>query len=149
MHYLATILLLVPTLAFASGAEDTEFHGRTAGGKLVKITFVEDGQPWSKRNFIYGSKTFGALAFCWAEKINEVRQSFLCTSSRGASATLTYVIVPQPEGSTRSEYKKIARLAKLGDGSQRGDGTLEAVYVCKRGCSPSVPRYVFEVTKHD
>jgi len=149
MRNLTAVLLLFPALALASGAEDTEFHGQTASGALVKVKFVEDGQPWSKRNFIYGSKTVKAFAFCWAERINEVRQSFVCASSRGASAALTYAVVQKPEGSARSEYKQIARLAKLGDGSQRGDGTLEAVYVCKSGCSASTPTYIFEVTKYD
>ena len=149
MHLRTVILLFAPSVALAAGAEDTEFYARTSAGTLIKAIFMEDGQPWSKRNFIYGSKASGSFAFCWTEKVNEVRQSFVCAPSRGAGVNLTYTLVQNPDTVATSEYKQLTRLAKLGDGTQRGDGTLEAVYACKSGCSSSVPRFVFEVTKYD
>ena len=149
MHVRTAAILLAPSLALAAGAEDTEFYGRTSAGTLIKATFKEDGRPWSKGNFVYGSKASGSFAFCWTERVNEVRQSFVCAPSQGATASLVYAAVQDPDPVATSEYKQLARLAKLGDGTQRGDGTLEAVYVCKSGCSSSVPRYVFEVTKYD
>lgn len=149
MRLCTAFFFLAPAVALAAGAEDTEFYGRTAAGTIVKVAFMEDGQPWSKTNLIYGSKVSGAFAFCWSEKINEIRQSFVCAPSRGATANLTYAVIQNPSPVVMSEYKRLARIAKLGDGTQRGDGTLEAVFACKSGCTSSVPRYVFEVTKYD
>lgn len=157
MRHLTLCFLVLPSVACALGVEDTEFYGLLEMDKVLKISFVDDPQPWSRQRPVYGSQSTAPFSFCWSEAVGEIRQSFVCAASRGAKPVLVYGVlgspgkVPKYNASTPAgqEYRSIAGKQKLGDGTKRGDGTLEAIYECKVGCSASVPRYIFEVAKYD
>ena len=150
-------LFLVPTLCFALGAEQVEFFGFGDNAELVQLSFKEDPQDWSGRNFIYGTSESGALSFCWTTRVNEVPIQFLCTSSKGNKPTLIYEALPisdqgahPPKGTPyEAEYKKLARKAKLGTGKKRGNGTVLAIYECTHRCSPGVPQRLYKVGRFD
>lgn len=154
---LILLLLLLPAVCHALGAEDTEFYARTRAGQVLRLKFVEDPQPWSGQNFIYGAAGTRSLSLCWSEKLNEVRKSFVCTTARGAAPALIYELLGTPDKAPTyndqspqaAEYRAIAGKARLGKGTERGDRVLEAIFVCKQGCSPEVPRYIYEVSTYD
>ncbi len=150
-------LLCMPALCAALGAEDTEFYGSSSNGRLLVLRLVSDPQPWSRQNFIYGAQGSDKLALCWSQRVNEVRKAFVCTTSKGTEPALVYELLGSldrppsyrdqtPQG---AEYRAIAAKAKLGDGTKRGHGTLEAIYFCKAGCTPEVPKHLYEVAKYD
>lgn len=157
MHLLALYLLLVPSLACALGAEDTEFFGLIETNTILKIAFVEDPQPWSKQHPIYGSPNSKPFSFCWVELLGQDRQCFTCANSRGSKPNVSYRILGSPNQSPKynaqtpagQEYLSITKKEGFGNGAKRGDGKLEAIYDCKTGCAAGVPRYIFEVAKYD
>ena len=155
---IATFLMLSATpLCHALGADDVEFYGRLTNNRILQLHFVQDPKPWSKNNFVYGSSENSKLALCWSERINEVRNLFVCTVAKGSAPSLVYELLGSPgrKPSFRSqrpegkEYRAISTKARLGDGTRRGNGILEAVYICKTGCDSSTPRHLYEVSKYD
>lgn len=148
-HSVLLVLLLVPAPAMALGAEDVRFYGKLGNGELVRIGFLDDPQPWTGNAFLYGSPTPAAFRYCWGHAVDETPVSFECTSERGGAPTLIYKAVAPATGKPTAEYRAIARKAKLGDGSRRGDGTLLHVYECAVGCLPALPRRLFEVGMFD
>lgn len=157
LRLLAVSLLCIPTLCAALGAEDTEFYGNLSSGQLVKLRLVGDPQPWSRQNFIYGAQGSAKLGMCWGQRVNEIRKSFVCTTSQGAEPALIYEYLGSPDRPPTygdrtpqgTEYRANAAKARLGDGTKRGHGTLEAIYYCKAGCTPETPRFLYEVAKYD
>lgn len=63
VHFFLALSLL-PPLAFAAGAEDTEYLGLNPNNQLVRLKFVSDPASWSNSNFIYGSMKHRKLRYC-------------------------------------------------------------------------------------
>lgn len=156
MRSFACLLLLVPTLCAALGAESTLFVGFGEGGKLVQLMYKDDTQDWSDGP-LYGSFEPGALAFCWDTKVNEVPTKFSCTSSKEGKPLVVYDALPIPPNGAHpprgapyaDEYKKLSQKAKLGNGTERGDGIVLTIYKCSRGCSSAVPPRLYKVGMYD
>jgi hypothetical protein len=157
LSFLAGSLLFIPLYCAALGAEDTEYYGNLSNGQLLRLRLVSDPQPWSRQNFIYGAQGSTKLALCWNQRVNEVRRSFVCTSSRGIEPALVYELLGSPDRPPSygdqtlqgAEYRAIAAKAKLGNGTKRGHRTLEAIYSCKSGCTSETPKFLYEVATFD
>ncbi len=157
MRILSALLFLVPAICHALGAEDIEFYAMSAAGQVVMLKFIEDPKPWSRQNVVYGASGTKSLSLCWVERTNEVRRAFVCTASKGTAPTLVYEILGSADQTPKyddkspqaAEYRAIAGKARLGKGTERGDGVLEAIYVCKVGCNPDLPRHIYEIAKYD
>lgn len=149
---------LLPQLAFASAAEDIDFYALQSNHQILKIQFLDNPQPWSNHQFVYGSKQLKPFTVCWVDRLKEQRQHFSCSPAKGEKSNLVYRVVGHPEEKAPSfadttpaavVYQHAAKIAGLGDGNKLGDGTLLAIYECQQGCSKSLPRYVFEVAHLD
>ena len=97
MRHITLFLFLLPSAACALGVEDTEFYGLLEKNKVLKLSFVEDPQPWSKQRPIYASQSTAPFSFCWSETVGEVRKSFSCAANRGSKPTLVYGALGSPE----------------------------------------------------
>ena len=150
-------LLLAPSLASAVGAEDTRYFGRNQAGGLVRLDFLTDPESWAGEGSVYGSRSVAVLAFCSFVLRPDVADELHCASARGQPATVVYRALasaddapafdaPTEEG---ARYRSIAREAKLGNGDARGDATLVRILACAKGCTPAVPRQLFEVAIYD
>ena len=150
-------LLLAPLQAAAVGAEDTGYFGRNQAGGLVRLDFLTDPESWAGEGSVYGSRSVAALAFCSLVLRPDVADELHCAPARGQPATVVYRALASgddapafsertPEG---ARYRSIAREAKLGNGDRRGDGTLVRILACTQGCTPAVPRQLFEVALYD
>ncbi len=150
-------LLCCPLACVALGADDTVFYGNLSNGQLLRLQFLSGPQPWSQQNFIYGAQASARLGLCWSLRVNEVRRSFVCTSTKGAAPELIYELLGSPDRPPTyadrtpqaAEYRAIAAKAKIGNGTKRGHGTLQAIYSCKSGCSPEAPKFLYEVANYD
>jgi len=78
-RFLPPLLWMAPVTCLARGAEDTEYYGNSASGQIHRLRLVEDPQPWSKQNFVYGASGTNWLSLCWSERVKEIRKSFVCT----------------------------------------------------------------------
>jgi hypothetical protein len=149
--------LLAPLLAcsgaVAATAEQTEFHAWTPQAGPIKVVFFGDPQPWSEGAHLFGSRDDRRFAWCWAPVRGGTPLSFKCTPGRGMPAAIVWRYL-RPLGGPpahddnsplSAEYRRIARAARIGDGTHTGDGTWVATFTCRQGCRPGVPRYVFEV----
>lgn len=150
-------ILLAPTLCFALGAEDTEFHGVLDSGKQVRLQFKDDPQGGHERSFVYGTPAPGPLFRCWVTRVNEVPSQFSCSQTQGSKPQVVYDALPIPPQGAHpptgtpyaEEYRKLARQAPLGSGAVRGDGVVLTVYRCSVGCSSQTPPRLYEVGKFD
>ncbi len=157
LRFVLSIVLFVPLLCTALGAEDAEFYGNLPNGQVLRLRLLSDPQPWARQNFIYGAQSSAKLAFCWVERVNEVRKAFVCTSSKGTEPTLVYQLLGSPDRPPSygdqtpqaAEYRVIAARAKLGNGTKRGHGALEAIYACRAGCAQEAPKFIYEVSRYD
>lgn len=153
MNHVTATLLLVPSLCFALGAEDTAFYGIQSGGGLVKLSLVEPPPKELTGKWVYGSPSHPSLRYCWIKRIGEVPSKLLCVSKMVVGPpTVIYEVVQRVEGVGRvpvAEYRNIARRANLGSGKRRGDGTLKLIYECREGCSNDVPPRLYDVATYD
>ncbi len=151
------LLLLAPLNASAVGAEDTRYFGRNQAGALVQLDFLTDPESWAGGGLVYGSRSVAALSFCSFVSRPEAGDEMHCSPARGEPATVVYrgldtgddapvYDAPTAEG---ERYRSIAREATLGNGDARGDATLVRILACSRGCTPAVPRQLFEVAIYD
>jgi hypothetical protein len=149
--------LASPGIASAVGADQTEFYAWSPGNGPIKVVFYGDPQPWSEGAHLFGSRDDKRFAWCWAPVRGEVPLSFKCASKRGQPAEFVWRYQRPLDGTPSfddnspiaAEYRRIARAAKIGNGKHRGDGTWIATFVCRQGCGPGVPRYVYEVAHYD
>lgn len=147
----------LPGAAAAVGADQTEFYAWAPGGGLVKVVFYGDPQAWSDGAHLFGSRDDKRFSWCWAPVRGEMPLSFNCTSQRGRPAEIVWRYLRPLDGTPSfddntpiaAEYRRIARAARIGNGKRRGDGAWIATFVCRQGCGPGVPRYVFEVAHYD
>ena len=150
-------LLLAPLQAAAVGAEDTRYFGRNQAGGLVQLGFLTDPESWAGEGSVYGSRSVAALAFCSFVLRPDVADELHCAPARGQPATVVYRALAAgddaPAFNARTpqaaRYRSIAREAKLGNGDARGDATLVRILACAKGCTPAVPRQLFEVAIYD
>lgn len=151
------LFLLLPSIASALGIEDIAYYGLYGSGKVLKISYIGDPQPWSRQQPVYGAAGIKPFSFCWKESIDEAAQLLVCAANRASRPTLIYRANGISEQASAYDartpageaYRRIAKEEKLGDGSARGDGTLEAIYECKVGCTKELPRYIFEIARYD
>jgi len=155
--FLLALPLILPLLAIAAGAEDTEYIGSRPNNGLLRLKFAADPAPWTQGNFIYGTDDGpGLFKYCWPESRRsvsaaaqaEVPVAFSCTREQGGKAAVVYRPV-ELSADARKLFADLARRAALGTGKQRGDGTLTRTYQCKQGCLPEAPQFIFEVTHFD
>lgn len=154
VHFFLALSLL-PPLAFAAGAEDTEYLGLNPNNQLVRLKFVSDPASWSNSNFIYGSMKHRKLRYCWLASTSSTKKAtgelalaLSCTHQAGAKASVSFLPI-LANTDTSKLFTQAARRAKLIDSQDRGGATLTATYQCKTGCDSNVPRLIFEVTHYD
>jgi len=148
-------LFLFPPLAFAAGAEDSEYLGLNPNEQLVRLKFISDPASWSNNNFIYGSMKHNKFRYCWLESASSKKQVggepalvFRCTHQPDPKASIPFLPVAA-NTQTSKRFTQVARRAKLIDNQDRGGATLTQTYRCKTGCASDVPRLIFEVTHYD
>jgi len=140
----------------AADAARTEFLGLDATDTLVRISYEDEPAPWTGGNPIYGAIEREELRYCWIETappkpgaakapLSAEVIAFNCTRVRGAKPSVQYLPVegdgarPEDPADPMRVYHRVATKAGLAD-----DALLRA-YVCKTGCGPATPRFMFAV----
>jgi hypothetical protein len=134
---LAAALSLASHAALAIGPEEMEFIGPLTGKRQVTLTFLSDPD-------LYGSGG-KALARC---KTDYTRLD--CVNARGGQP------VSYAKGGKRSPYFRQARrlFSKINPGAKAKVWSEKGSYgddcfVCRSGCSPSVPTFFILITHGD
>ncbi|WP_440224209.1 hypothetical protein ACQQ2N_03080 [Dokdonella sp. MW10] len=154
---MAAVACMAPPTCLALGVEDTAFVGLRDDGGLVRLAYKDDAPAGSPGGAVYGATSPASLAFCRATKVDEVAVRLSCASAPDRDPAIVYDALPipaqgmhPPQGAPYAdEYRELARAAKLGSGTQRGDALVQAIYVCSRGCTPEVPARLYQVGFHD
>ena len=166
----------LPNCVLAADKAITEFFGMDSTDGLVRITYEDVSAPWTGGSAIYGAVDRKEIRYCWTEyaavteasagadvagNLDRTPLAFNCTSARGAKPTVQFLPVDadaedaeasdsassktvssKPVSST-SMFARIAKQAKL------AADTLKRTYICKIGCGPAIPLYLFEVAVTD
>ena len=137
---------LFPSTCLALGADSEMFVGVAPNGKVIRIEYVSDRQPWSPGKFIYGSRNNPRFRYCWTsgEGSDPFRWHFACTSKKGEAPSVLYSHGQYRVRGKNSgiRYKEaMASFAKL---KYDKDDLLD-YYICRRNCDGTMPEFLFNV----
>lgn len=162
MRFLLSILLLIPTVCLALGADSQEFMAVSNDGKVTIISFVSDPEEWTGNNWIYGSSSNPKFRYCWKNEVPidpsnpqfSPRQSthLVCAAKRAAKPTVFYKHGNYNyRNRTGLRYQEaMADFAKAGKtGYERGRHAIIEYYICDKGCNNKMPTFIFEVGFED
>lgn len=134
---LLTFTLIFSQVTFAIGPEDQGFVGQLSNKKIIGLSFVADPN-------IYGGET-KELSRCYDEGVRVV-----CNAENN-KLTITYlssVGTKKQIQSARKLYKKLYPNQKIGEWNSEGVYNNN-LFICKTGCSTSVPAFLILITHGD
>ena len=161
MRYIFFLIITIPTISMAAGADSQEYIGVTNSGKLVRINFLSDGNEWTGHNFIYGASKSTKFRYCWIneEPIDSANPKFsprrhthfVCASTRNKNPEILYKAGSSYDNKAAPFYKEaMADFEKVKKaGYERNENSMNSYYICEKGCSNETPPYLFDVGFYD
>ena len=139
-------VLFLPSACLALGADAEMFVGVAQTGKVIKIEYVSDRQPWSPGEFIYGSASSAKFRYCWTsgEGSDPSRWYLACTSKKGETPSVFYSHGQYRLHGPNSGIRYKEAMASFAKFKYDKDALLD-YYICNKGCNETMPKFLFEV----
>jgi hypothetical protein len=146
MRVVAVALFILPSVCMALGADSEMYIGLTRDGKVIRIGFLSDRQPWSPGEFIYGAKSNPKFRYCWTSSDGSGQSHFVCSSRQGKPPSLSYRHGEYSYNNRTNgiRYKEAMASFKKLKIDEESESMLD-YYICEKGCDNTVPRFIFNI----